>query len=111
MPAGYFKVRGHLGGSVREGSGHDLTVPGFEPRMGLYAESLKSLLGILCLRLALRPAPAHVLSLILSKISKLFFFLIKIKAWRTGGAQISKFLNPGRRWGAWVAQSVNPLRS
>ena len=42
MPDG--NIRGHLGGSVTHpalgfGSGHDLTVRGFQPRIGLRADS------------------------------------------------------------------------
>ena len=58
---------GHLGGSVGEasnfGSGHDLTVCGFEPRVGLCADSSEpgACFGF-CVSLSLFPSPARVLS-------------------------------------------------
>ena len=67
---------GRLGGSVGEasefGSGHDLAVRGFKPRVGLCADSsepARSLLRILCL--PLRPSPTGALSHCVSqKINK-----------------------------------------
>ena len=68
---------GHLGGSVSwasdVGSGHDLTVSEFKPRVGLCADSSEpgTCFGF-CVPLSLCPSPAHVLSLSLSlsKINK-----------------------------------------
>ena len=66
--------RGRLGGSVGwasdVGSGHDLAVHGFEPRVRLCADSSEpgALLGF-CVSLSLCPSPAHALSLSVSKIN------------------------------------------
>ena len=66
-------VQGQLGGSVGEvsdfGSGHDLTVREFEPRVRLCADSSEpGAYFRFCGSLSLCPSPAHVLSL--SKINK-----------------------------------------
>ena len=70
MLSGRFKsesASGRLGGSVGRasdvGSGRDLAVRGFEPRVGLWSP-----LRILCLPLFLCPSPARSLSLCVSKI-------------------------------------------
>ena len=63
---------GRLGGSVSEasnfGSGHDLTVCEFEPRVGLWVQlGARSLLQILCLPLSLPLPRSHSASLSLKK--------------------------------------------
>ena len=66
---------GCLGGSVGEaadfGSGHDLAVRGFEPRVGLCADSSEpgTCFGF-CVSLSLCPSPTHALSLALKKMNK-----------------------------------------
>ena len=64
------------------GSGHDLTVCGFEPRVGLCAGSSEpgSCFGF-CVCLSLCLSPAHALSLSVSKINKNIknVFLITLK--------------------------------
>ena len=45
------------------GSGHDLTVHGFEPRIGPRAGSAEPAWDSLCLSLFLCPSPAHARSL------------------------------------------------
>ena len=68
---------GRLGGSVGEasnfGSGHDLAVRGFEPRVGPCADSSEpgARFGV-CVSLSLCPPPTHALSvsLSLSKMNK-----------------------------------------
>ena len=50
------------------GSGHDLTVHGFEPRVGLCADSAEqSLLGILCVSLSLSAPLSLALSFFQNK--------------------------------------------
>ena len=53
------EARGRLGGSMGSasdvGSGHDLAVREFEPRIGLHTDNVQSPLGILCLPLSLCP--------------------------------------------------------
>ena len=68
---------GYLGGSVgwvyNFHSGHDLTVCEFEPRVGLYADSLEpGTCFVFCVSFSLCPSPTHTLSLSLSfsKINK-----------------------------------------
>ena len=69
------KTEGCLGGSVgwasNFGSGHDLAVHGFEPRVGLCADSSEpgACFGF-CVSLSLCPSPSHALSICLSKINK-----------------------------------------
>ena len=70
-----YSLLGHLGGSVgwasNFGSGHDLTVCGFEPYIGLYADSSESRACFWsCVSLSLCPSPAHALSLPLSLKNK-----------------------------------------
>ena len=71
---------GRLGGSVGWaadfGSGHDLTVRGFEPRVRLCADSLEpgACFGFY-VSLSLYPSPTHTLSL--PKININFFFKYK----------------------------------
>ena len=66
---------GRLGDSVGWASdfglGHDLTVRGFEPRVGLYADSSEpgACFGF-WVSLSLCPSPAHARSLSVSKINK-----------------------------------------
>ena len=66
---------GRLGGSVGWASdfssGHDLMVCGFEPLVGLYADSSEpgACLGF-CVSSSLCPSPTHALSLSLSKVNK-----------------------------------------
>ena len=63
------------------GSGHDLTVPEIEPRLGLHTNSAKPAWDCLSLPLSALPPLAHAraLSLSLSKINIKNFFLIKFK--------------------------------
>ena len=62
------RVQGRLGGSVSSasdfGSGHDLAVRGFEPRVGLCADGSEpgACFGF-CVSLFLRPSPVRALSL------------------------------------------------
>ena len=85
-------MMGHLGGSVcwasDFGSGHDLTVRGFEPRVGLCADSSEPeacLLRILRLPLNL-PLPCSCSpSLSFSKMNK--HWKKKKKEWRRGSPQ------------------------
>ena len=79
------KKQGRLGGSVGQasdfGSGHDLTVHEFEPRVRLCADSSgPGACFRFCVSLSLCPSPAHTLS-----------------------------LSQKKHWGAWVAQSVKHL--
>ena len=65
-------LMGRLGGSVGEasdlGSGHDLAVCEFQPRIGLCADSSEpgARFGF-CVSLSLCPSPTHALSLSLSQ--------------------------------------------
>ena len=66
---------GRLGGSVGWasdfGSGHDLTVRGFEPRVELCADSSEpGACFRFCVSLSLCSSPVHALSLSVSKINK-----------------------------------------
>ena len=66
---------GRLGGSVGWASDfssdHDLTVRGFEPRVGLCADSSEpGACFTFCVSLSLCPSPAHAVSLSVSKINK-----------------------------------------
>ena len=68
-------IPGRLGGSVGEashfGSGHDLAVREFEPRVGLCADSSEpGACFRFCVSLSLCPSPVHALSLSVSKINK-----------------------------------------
>ena len=62
---------GWLGRLSDFGSGHDITVRGFEPRVGLCADSseLGACFGF-CVSLSLCPSPVHALSLSVPKINK-----------------------------------------
>ena len=67
--------KGRLGGSVSWasdfGSGHDLAVREFKPRVGLHADSSEpGACFRFCVSLSLCPSPAHALSLSVSKINK-----------------------------------------
>ena len=63
---------GSLVGSASDfGSGHDLTVCGFEPHVRLCADSSEPGARFrFCVSLSLCPSPAHALSLSVSKINK-----------------------------------------
>ena len=57
-----------LGWASDFGSGHDLAVRGFEPRVGLCAASSEpGARFTFCVSLSLCPSPAHTLSLCLSE--------------------------------------------
>ena len=60
------RLGGSVGGATDFGSGHDLTVREFEPRVGLCADSSEpgACFGF-CVSLSLCPSPAHGLSLCL----------------------------------------------
>ena len=76
------KHEGRLGGSVSWaydfGSGHDLTVGGFEPRFGLCAGSSEpGACFRFCVSLSLCPSPPHTVSICLLKINKCYFLNLK----------------------------------
>ena len=85
LPLKVWNLMGCPGGSVGSasdfGSGHDLEVSGFEPHVGLCADSSEpeACFGF-CVYVSLSARPLLMLSLSLSKVNK--------------------------HWGAWVAQSV-----
>ena len=65
------RLGGSVGGASGFGSGHHLAVRGFEPRVGLRADSSEpgACLGF-CVSPSLCPSPAHSVSPSLSKINK-----------------------------------------
>ena len=89
---------GRLGGSVGWesdfGSGHDLTIGGFEPRVGLCADSSEpGACFRFCVSLSLWPSPTHALSLsVKNKINIKKNLKKKLFAYSTGSFVMFIFL-------------------